>query len=151
MIAGPSRRNVSSAIKRSAKARLKSSSLGCSFVIVWRATDFKIIVERNRGRADVGTLFQIHPGARSAGVGKRIDIIIGGCRIRIGENLLVLEPAQEVGKWSKRQPELGRDPPARRHADIEQELEDQALDDRRVEPGFVEALDGSRVKCAPAS
>ena len=58
----------------------------------------KIVVKRNRGGPDVGAFVEVHLGPRPSGVGQRIHIIIGRCRIGVGEELLVLEPAEEVGK-----------------------------------------------------
>ena len=55
-------------------------------------------------------------------------VVVGGRRVGVGDDLLVLELAEELGERAEGQAQLVGDPPARGGADAEQELEDQALD-----------------------
>ena len=111
-----------------------------------RGHRLEIIVERHRRRPDVGALLEVHLGPRPAGIGQRVNIVIGRRRVGVGDDLLVLELAEELGERPERQAQLGGDPPARRHADIEQELEDQALDHRMVQARLLERIDHPGMK-----
>ena len=62
-------------------------------------------------------------------------------RVGVGDDLLVLELPQKLGKRAKRQAQLGGDPPARGRAQVQQELEDQALDHRMAQARFLERVD----------
>ena len=65
-------------------------------------------------------------------------IVVGRRRVGVVDDLLVLELAEELGERAERQAQLVGDPPARGRAQVEQELEDQALDLGMVQPRLLE-------------
>ena len=105
-----------------------------------------VVVERHRGRADVGAFLGVDLGPRPAGVGQRVQVVVGRRGVGVRDDLLVLELAEELGERPERQPELLGDPPARGDADVQQELEDQALDLREVQARLLEVGDGLRAE-----
>ncbi len=85
------------------------------------------------------TLFEVDLGAGPPGVRQRVQVVVGGRRVGVRDDLLVLQAAEEVGERAEGESQLAGDPTAGGDADAEQELEDQPLHLRGVQARLFEA------------
>ena len=101
----------------------------------------QVVLERHGSRSHISAFVQVDLGPGTASVRQRVNEVAGRGRACVVDDLLVLELPQKLRERAKGQAELGSDPPARGSAQVQEKLEDQALDHRMAQARFLKRVD----------